>query len=129
MSSNKKRGNYLIPYNKYGSIMQYAPNGNPPMLRGWEENRVLHLSLRNPKTPNGYATDTYCIWEDTAAEGRFHPMFFTDLVPILSICNQRPDPGSFLNAEPYFSLGILKGKFQVRKRGQNFGLALAWDEE
>ncbi|WP_155375787.1 hypothetical protein [Catellatospora vulcania] len=51
----------------------------------------------------------YFLWRDGA--GRTYPMFMSDLVDVLMV--------------KLVDRGVVNGRWQVRKRGQNYGLALA----
>lgn len=81
----------------------------------WRDNLPFHATLQVDHTISGRSAK-YVIWKNAYAplDRRTYPMFVTDLLDVARFGIQ---PG-----------GIVSGRWIVRKRGQNYGLAIAPEE-
>ncbi|BCJ75061.1 hypothetical protein CS0771_46050 [Catellatospora sp. IY07-71] len=75
----------------------------------WSEGNEPFAATLSLVSGNRGRSAAYFVWRDEA--GRTYPMFMTDLVDVL-MCK-------------LVDRGAVSGLWQVRKRGQNYGLALA----
>lgn len=106
-----------VPYDKYGSLLHY-PKGS---FR-WRPNDVFHATLRIYETLSGRSAK-YFIWtppdpqlDDLSNPFPTFPMFAAEMVDLL----QR---------SPVIRNGIVSARWIVRKRGANYGIALAPNEQ
>ncbi|WP_147432677.1 hypothetical protein [Catellatospora citrea] len=103
------------PVDDHGNLEHYPSRVpvwgrlRPEQDQAWSEgNEPFAATLTLVTGPRGRTTP-YFVWRDTA--GLTYPMFMTDLVDVL-MCK-------------LVDQGTVSGLWQVRKRGQNYGLALA----
>lgn len=92
-----------FPVSTGGQLMHY-PWGDPT----WVDNDPIFLTLTLQGTERGRSA-AYFVWTDPM--GRRWPMFLTDMVDLLRTEDVK--------------LGKVSAMWQVRKRGANYGIALA----
>lgn len=100
------------PYDPRGNLLHFAPSRPAGASWGvdprWRGNEPFTATLTIDRTKSGRSAK-YVIWRDPA--GHEFPMFIVDLVDLAQHATVRR--------------GTVVGRFHVRKRGQNYGIALA----
>lgn len=93
------------PVDASGSLLHFpeVPFSEPM----WLNNEPFVATFNYREIQRGRSA-AYFIWVDN--EGRTFPMFMTDMADLIKNC-------TIVN-------GVVKGKWQVRKRGMNYGIAL-----
>lgn len=108
------------PFDRFGSLLHWAePRYSAGRYGGmsetvtWRPNEPFHATLRLDSTRSGRSAK-YVIWvsPNGSVDPRTFPMFVTDLVDTIQHAKQ-------------IDHGIISARWIVRKRGQNYGLALA----
>lgn len=100
-----KNGLKEAPFNSRGDLEHYAGYG---CTGEWRPNTPMELELAIDRVLSGRSAK-YLMWVD--ADGHNYPMFVSDLIDMLR--------------EVVVDHGTIHAMFQVRKRGQNFGLCYA----
>lgn len=95
-----------VPYDADGNLLHFADRWAVPDR--WVPNEPFRACLEVEGTVSGRSAK-YLIWRGT--DGRRFPMFVADLVDLL----RRTD----------VTMGVVEATWIVRKRGQNYGVALA----
>lgn len=100
------------PY-RDGSLLHFPYDWGSPSSIQWLKNDPFHATLRIADMRSGRSAK-YVIWEPvgTATDTRTFPMFIADLVDLLQSAEK-------------IEHGIVSARWQVRKRGQNYGICLA----
>jgi hypothetical protein len=98
-----KNGLKEAPFSAGGDLEHYAGYSAE-----WRPNTPMELELAISGMTSGYSAK-YLNWVD--ADGHSYPMFVSDLIDMLR--------------EVVVEHGTIHAMFQVRKRGQNFGLCYA----
>jgi len=97
------------PFTAIGSLQHWA---SPYTAVVWLPNDPFHATLRLDRVVSGRSAK-YVIWRPVdAADLRSFPMFVADLTDLLQHAER-------------IERGIVSARWQVRKRGQNYGLCLA----
>ncbi|MEU4155226.1 hypothetical protein [Actinoplanes sp. NPDC026670] len=106
-----------VPYDERGNLLFYVErDGGYSYLEG-DPYRVAYTMRPNVTFDATLTIDSmrtgqsakYLIWRDT--DGHHYPMFITDLTAMLPLVDVRR--------------GVVSGTWIVRKKGQNYGIALA----
>jgi len=96
------------PYTKYGSLLHWVGSTHDI----WYPNDPFHAALQVVGMKSGYSAKYLVLRTPNSDDNREFPMFVADLVDVVATL-------------PRIENGILVGRWQVRKRGQNYGVALA----
>lgn len=108
----------LVPFDPHGNLMHYPQRtallDDAGWLSGlveprWRPNVPFDAVLTLVETRCGRAA-RYLTWQDE--RGRVWPMFVADLVDVLR------------EAECGVVSGVVRGRWMVRKRGENYGLTM-----
>lgn len=94
-----------VPFDVDGNLLHYADPWMKPVMR---PNEPFKACLEVEGTVSGRSAK-YLIWR--ATDGRRFPMFVADCVDLM----RRTD----------VTMGVVEATWIVRKRGQNYGVALA----
>ena len=95
---------YKAPFSR-DSLMHYAQERFSGTSVEWRDNVPFEATLTIDRMTSGYSSK-YTIWKDE--QGNSYPMFVADIVDLVK--------------EAPISNGTVKGKWIVRKRGQNYGI-------
>lgn len=95
------------PYTGNGSLLHWVSSSHDV----WHPNEPFHASLEIYDMQSGYSAK-YLMLRSRDNHARTYPMFVTDLADAVRNI-------------PVIRDGILTARWIVRKRGQNYGLALA----
>jgi hypothetical protein len=122
-----KRGEYPVPYDQNGSLLHYARNygsrdGAARYLTeygattiDWRENEVFSATLRIDNVESGRSAK-FVWWKSAGGvDTRRYPMFVVDLVHLVD------------HSEIWH--GIVSARWRVQKRGENYGIRLALEDE
>jgi hypothetical protein len=96
------------PYTKNGSLLHWVGSSHDV----WYANEPFRAALQISGMMSGYSAKYLILRAPNSDDPRTFPMFVTDLVDAVSHI-------------PLIEHGIMHGRWIVRKRGQNYGLALA----
>jgi hypothetical protein len=99
------------PYTKNGSLLHYVQGAH----NVWYPNEPFTASLKITGMKSGYSAKDLMLESADPLDDRTFPMFVVDLVDV--VCTLRD-----------IRNGVLHGRWMVRKRGANYGLALASEE-
>lgn len=94
------------PVDEHGNLEHYPSSVNSQLWSAGNEPFAAELTFVDGRRGRSAAVFE---WRD--AGGRVYPMFMTDLLDVLH--------------HKLVDRGVVRGVWQVRKRGQNYGLALA----
>lgn len=116
----RTRVNGLVEYpvGRDGSLLHYPLNtivrtaaGHESKPPRWVPNDPFTATLRLDRMESGRSAK-YVIWQAVSeVDGRCWPMFITDLLELVQ--------------HSTITGGVISARWQVRKRGQNYGIALA----
>lgn len=95
------------PFDSRGDLLHYSDHRWAGGAE-WRPNEPMELQLAIDEVRSGRSAK-YLMWTD--ADGRAYPMFVSDLIDLMR--------------EADIVHGTVHALFQVRKRGQNFGLCWA----
>ena len=96
------------PYTKNGSLLHWVPGSHDI----WYPNDPFHAALQISGMMSGYSAKYLILRTPNSDDPRTFPMFVTDLADAVANI-------------PLIEHGIMHGRWMVRKRGQNYGVALA----
>jgi hypothetical protein len=97
-----------VPYTRNGSLPHWVNEHH----NVWYPNEPFHAALQITGTESGYSAKYVMLRTANSDDPRTFPMFVTDLVDAVANI-------------PLIENGIMHGRWMVRKRGQNYGVALA----
>jgi hypothetical protein len=100
------------PYTKNGSLSHWVSSTHDV----WYPNEPFHAALRVFGMKSGYSAKYVMLQTPNSDDLRTFPMFVTDLIDAVA-------------SLPLIENGIMQGRWIVRKRGQNYGVALAPEED
>lgn len=102
----KSVGDYKVPYDNKGNLMHYAYHYGGVH---WDDNRPFKAEMQI-KTMGSGRSAKYLVWQDVFTK-REYPMFIVDTVEVLrdGVVDRGQTP---------------ELTWTVRKRGQNYGIAL-----
>jgi hypothetical protein len=102
------------PYTTGGSLMHYVAPFKKREGDGvvWLPNDPFHATFSIKRMQSGYSAKYVLLESPNSNDEREFPMFVTDLIDAVA-------------SLPAIYGGILTGRWMVRKRGQNYGVALA----
>lgn len=123
--ATKKTSVTVAPYDHRGNLMHYAETGirryrgvepqpGQPGYVEWRANEPFSGTLTLGGVTSGYSAK-YVTWK--APDGRSFPMFIADLVEFIH------------RYSGDINQGTVHARWMVAKRGQNFGIRLAKDDE
>lgn len=97
------------PYDENGSLLHWVGYSHDI----WHPNDPFHATLQVVSMRSGYSAK-YLILQspNNDSDRRTYPMFVADLVDVVA-------------ATPLIRNGIIQARWIVRKRGQNYGIAIA----
>ncbi|WP_106318775.1 hypothetical protein [Actinoplanes italicus] len=109
-----------VPYDERGNLLFYVDGGGSYSYLEGDPYRLAYSMRPNVAFDATLTLDSmrtgqsakYLIWRD--ADGHHYPMFISDLTVMLPLVTVRR--------------GVVSGTWIVRKKGQNFGVALASDD-
>ena len=101
-----------VPYTRNGSLLHYVDKSHDI----WYPNEPFHAALKVDHMKSGYSAKYLVLRSPNSDDPRTFPMFVVDLVDVVATLPEIRD-------------GILVGRWKVRKRGANYGLALAPEEQ
>jgi DNA-binding PadR family transcriptional regulator len=110
----KKPYGYQVPFNARGDLLHYARAQNASWARldtssvDWRENEPFTATITMEKSHSGRSAK-YLLWRDVDDDVQL-PMFVVDLVEMIK-------QGATIHD------GKVTATWQVRKRGQNYGLS------
>lgn len=99
------------PYTKNGSLLHWVSSSHDI----WYPNDPFHAALQVFGMKSGYSAKYLMLRTPNSDDPRTFPMFVTDLADAVA-------------SIPLIEHGIMQGRWMVRKRGQNYGVALAPEE-
>lgn len=106
--SRKKLPSYPAPFSK-GNLQHWIASNFGTVNGGihdeWRDNVPFEATLTIDSMRSGYSAK-YTIWKDE--HGHTYPMFVADIVDLVR--------------DSVIQNGTVKGKWIVRKRGQNYGV-------
>lgn len=105
----KSIGDYKVPFDDKGNLLHYATERYGPSGDNWLDNQPFQAELEIDSMRSGRSAK-YVIWKDRFSDRRF-PMFLVDLLELIKLATVSQGRTPNLT-------------WVVRKRGQNFGLAL-----
>lgn len=99
-----------VPYDRYGNMIGY-PGQNPPFV--WRANIPFRATLRLQEVRR-FVSSARAFWRDTETDARY-PMLLPDLSELL--------------VKGTIRQGVATAWWMAEKRGKNFGIRLATEEE
>jgi hypothetical protein len=96
------------PYTKNGSLLHWVPRDH----NVWYPNDPFHAALKVQGMKSGYSAKYLILSSPNSEDTREFPMFVTDLADAVANI-------------PEIRNGIMVARWIVRKRGANYGVALA----
>lgn len=125
MPKPKKTSVTVVPYDHRGSLLHWVdtdtrwyrgvePQPGQPGYVEWRANEPFTARLTLSGMESGYSAK-YVVWKN--AEGQSFPMFVTDLMDLIRRWSGTLDAGT------------LTARWMVAKRGQNYGIRLAKEDE
>lgn len=110
--TSTKIGLKQAPYDSKGSLLHFAGYGtgagdSSPGVT-WRDNDPFHATLQVVDMRSGRSAKYVILKHPNSDDERAFPMFVTELLDMLAATTVHH--------------GIVSGRWQVRKRGQNYGL-------